>query len=196
MSDLNEKYFNKNDILKKKSKIDFFAINKSLSSSEYCNNLPSLPSILPRTRRIVVVGDLHGDWNKMIETYIAANIIPKLDLPDKYTPKNYKEKLRWIGDDTIVVQVGDQIDSCRITNSNGTCNYELVKNDDEGANDLDILEFNTYLHSLAQEDNKHGALYSLLGNHEIMNVEGDFRYVSEGNLRKKKDLITWPTLRL
>jgi biotin operon repressor len=167
------------------NKKDFNGFNKSLSWSEYCSNLPPLPSVLPRTRRIVVVGDLHGDWNKMIDTYIAAVIIPKLNLPDKYTPDNYKEKLKWIGSDTIVVQVGDQIDSCRITNLDGECNYESVKNDIKGANDLDILEFNTYLHHLAQTHKDHGALYSLLGNHEIMNVEGDFRYVSEGNLRNK-----------
>jgi hypothetical protein len=178
-----EKFYNKNTTTK--LPVEFFGINKSLSSSEYCSNLPPLPSVLPRTRRIVVVGDLHGDWNKMIDTYIAAGIIPKLILPDKYSPDNYKEKLKWIGNDTIVVQVGDQIDSCRITNIDGVCNYDSVRNDIEGANDLDILEFNTYLHDLAQNHKDHGALYSLIGNHEIMNVEGDFRYVSEGNLRKK-----------
>ena len=120
----------------------------------------------------------------MIQIYVAARIIPELKYPDKYTPENYKDKLKWIGSDTIVVQVGDQIDSCRITNVNGDCNYETVENDKNTANDLDILQFNTYLHSLAQSDEYHGAIYSLIGNHEIMNVEGDFRYVSEANLRK------------
>lgn len=65
---------------------------------------------------------------------------------------------RWVGGRLVVVQVGDQLD----------------RGDDEQAI-LDLLE------RLA--DAAHaagGAVYVLLGNHETMNVEFDFRYVTAG----------------
>jgi len=65
---------------------------------------------------------------------------------------------RWIGGELVVVQVGDQLD----------------RGDDEE----DIL---LMLERLADEAHAvGGAIYPLIGNHETMNVELDFRYVTEG----------------
>ena len=83
------------------------------------------------------------------------------------------DKNNWIGEDTVVVQIGDQIDRCRgylykCDNKNATLNDEN--------SDVKILKYFTELHKQAQK--KGGAVYSLLGNHELMNVMGDLRYVS------------------
>ena len=64
-----------------------------------CRDFNRLPSILPPVKRIIVLGDLHGDWEMTINSLKVANLINK--------------KLNWIGKDTVVVQLGDQIDRCR-----------------------------------------------------------------------------------
>jgi len=128
---------------------------------EDCSDYSKLPNVLPPTRRIIVIGDLHGDWKMTIESLKIAGVI--------------NNDLKWIGDDTVVVQIGDQIDRCRgylykCDNKNATLNDE--------DSDLKILKFFTDLHKQAQSQKKGGAVYSLLGNHELMNVTGDLRYVS------------------
>jgi hypothetical protein len=123
-------------------------------------------------KKIVVIGDLHGDWTATIKSLQTAKLI-------KHRPgeNDYNFDYKWIGGDTIVVQLGDQIDRCRL--DKGPCHLpDATKNDE--ASDIKILEFFTDLHEQAS---KHGgAVYSILGNHEYMNVVGDFRYVSRKNL--------------
>ena len=85
----------------------------------------------------------------------------------------------WIGGNTVVVQLGDQIDRCRF--SNIPCYIQGATEYDEG-NDLKLLKYFTQLHKQAQ---KHGgAVYSLLGNHEVMNVQQNLRYVSYEGLKE------------
>lgn len=111
----------------------------------------SLPSILPAKRRIIAIGDLHGDWKAAVSSLKKAGVI--------------NNNLRWIGADTIVIQIGDQVDK----GGRGE-----VTNDENS--DLKIINFMDKLHNEAKKTM--GAVYSLLGNHEIMNVMGDFTYVS------------------
>lgn len=128
-------------------------------------NIKAQPHILPAVKRIIVIGDLHGDWEMTVRT---------LKIPKLIDSNN-----NWIGGDTVVVQVGDQIDRCRY---NGVpCDNKNATNPDEG-NDWEILKYFTKLHHQAQKVG--GAVYSLLGNHELMNVKGDFRYVSYQGLRE------------
>lgn len=68
------------------------------------------------------------------------------------------ERDRWVGGQLVVVQTGDQLD----------------RGDQERA----ILDLFERLRVEAAEAG--GAFHALLGNHEIMNVEGDLRYVTEG----------------
>lgn len=68
------------------------------------------------------------------------------------------EQDRWIGGDLVVVQTGDQLD----------------RGDDERA----ILDLLARLEQEAAVAG--GAVHVLLGNHELMNVDGDFRYVTPG----------------
>jgi len=81
---------------------------------------------------------------------------------------------RWIGGNTYVVQVGDQVDRCRPYNG-FECDNPITTSKDEDS-DLEIMLFYDSLDRIAMY--KGGRVFSLLGNHEIMNVVGDMRYVS------------------
>ena len=153
--------------------MDNFIKNFNKIYDNKCSN-KYLPSILPPTRRIIVIGDIHGDMNMLLECLKIGKLI------DNNASKGNHYK--WIGGDSVVVQVGDQIDSCRF-NGIDSCNdpdtYDL--NNPDNADDIKILYFMTKLHNKAM---KHGgAVYSLIGNHEFMNVIGDFSYVSHNNIR-------------
>ena len=129
---------------------------------------------LPQGARLVAIGDLHGDLSVTIKSLKLAGVIP-LDTPHYFENLKDAEKIEWIGENTHIVQVGDQIDRCRpntwyrdICNDNDT--YK-----DEGS-DLKIMEL---LDKLDEKAKYHGgAVISILGNHEMMNCAGDFRYVS------------------
>jgi len=119
-------------------------------------------SIFPKVRRIIVIGDIHGDYNMMINSLKIGKLIDDND--------------NWIGEDTYVVQVGDQIDRCR---PNGeACDKQLIDGDKD--DDFKILKYFTDLHNKAKQYN--GAVISLLGNHELMNIDGNLNYVSMAGL--------------
>ena len=146
---------NKKAMVKYKNNIDTLLpqICKGLSKDP-------LSSILPAVKKIVVLGDIHGDWESLMDVLELSKVI-------KRTNPNI-----WIGGETVIVQVGDQIDNNRDVGN-------IDSNQDE-AYDIKILKYMTELHNIASKDG--GAVYSLLGNHEIMNVMGDFRYVSKKNM--------------
>jgi hypothetical protein len=75
------------------------------------------------------------------------------------------ERDRWIGNDTVVVQTGDILD----------------RGDDEQA----VLDFIFQLEREARAAG--GDVVMLLGNHELMNGAGDFRYVTPGAMRDFDD---------
>ena len=133
--------------------------------ADKCSNYDKLPNILPKVDRIIVIGDIHGDMKILIECLIKARVINSM-----------KE---WIGEETVVVQVGDQIDSCRFDGVN-SCN-DPTKYKIDKPHDIDILYFMTELHTKAIKFG--GAVYSLLGNHEFMNVNSDMSYVSHSNIK-------------
>jgi len=83
---------------------------------------------------------------------------------------------KWIGTDSYVVQVGDQIDRCRPLDKK-CINTELVEDEDS---DIEIMLLFDSLDMIARKHN--GRVFSLLGNHEMMNVVGDLRYVSQQGL--------------
>jgi len=79
------------------------------------------------------------------------------------------EQDRWIGGDLIVVQTGDQLD----------------RGDQEQAI-LDLFE------TLRVESRAAGgAFHALLGNHELMNVRGDLRYVTDGGYADFQDVVEY-----
>ena len=95
-------------------------------------------------RRLVAIGDVHGDFK---QTMRALELGKVMDADG-----------RWIGGDTVLVQVGDILD--------------------RGDNELAIMR---KFASLAKQARKEGGdVLVVHGNHEIMNVLGDFRYATKG----------------
>ncbi|KAH0876797.1 hypothetical protein HID58_064191 [Brassica napus] len=93
--------------------------------------------------RIIAVGDLHGDLSKTRDSLQIAGVLSS------------DGKDHWIGEDTVVVQVGDILD--------------------RGEDEIAILSLLRLLDEQAKANG--GAVFQVNGNHETMNVEGDFRYV-------------------
>lgn len=136
-------------------------------------------------KRIIVIGDIHGDLDLLLDSLIIGNLIQEVqdsdnDVIELYYKNTKKKYFKWVGEKTLVVQVGDQVDRCRP--SDLPCNHKDATVDDEGS-DLLILKFMTDLNQVAKKYG--GAVYNLLGNHEIMNVRGlenDYDYVSHEGL--------------
>ena len=127
---------------------------------------------LPKVQRLIAIGDIHGDLRAIIRALKVAGVIP-LHIPENNNKIDVKN-VPWIGKNTVVVQLGDQIDRARPTSWCNDCVDEEIP-DDEGS-DLKIMNLMDNLHLKAQQNG--GAVISILGNHELMNAKGDFRYVS------------------
>lgn len=113
----------------------------------------------PHSDRTVIIGDIHGDIKRFKRILIDADII--------------NDNLEWVANppNTIVVQVGDQIDSAiRVP---GTVEWEVL-------DDTNMIYFTDSLDNIART--KGGKVISLIGNHELMNVLGNFSYVSHKSL--------------
>lgn len=115
----------------------------------------------PKADRVVVIGDIHGDLKRFKNILLDANIINK--------------NIEWIAEpqNTVVVQLGDQIDS--LNRNPNVKEWEVI-------DDTEVLNFTDFLDNIAKA--KGGKVISLIGNHELMNTIGNFSYVS------KKSLLT------
>lgn len=107
----------------------------------------------PATRRIVAIGDLHGDLEA---TERALRLAGALD-----------DAGHWAGGGLVLVQTGDILD----------------RGDDEQA----ILDLFVRLAAEAREAG--GAVHRLHGNHELMNVALDFRYVTPAGFADFEDAV-------
>lgn len=139
--------------------------------------------IYPKKSRVIAIGDIHGDFELLINCLLLAKVIKTKD-SSSYKIKDYE----WIGGETYVVQVGDQIDSCRPYNGFSCKNKKTTLKDK--AEDTIILEFMNDLHDLAKKDK--GAVISLLGNHELLNVQNRVDYVSYANLKTRHNDLFEP----
>ncbi|KAJ4772127.1 Calcineurin-like metallo-phosphoesterase superfamily protein [Rhynchospora pubera] len=107
-------------------------------------------------RRIVAVGDLHGDLSQTRSALKMAGLLSS-------------DGFQWTGRDTILVQVGDILD--------------------RGEHEIAILSL---LKSLdVQAKSQGGAVFQVNGNHETMNIEGDFRYVDPGAFDECADFVEY-----
>lgn len=139
-----------------------------------CKGFDSPPSVIGAVDRIIAMGDVHGDFQYLIELLKIARV-----LKENNVNNDNKVEYEWIGGKTHVVQLGDQIDNCRPTNF--TCGIKgNVENDK--AEDAKIIDFMNELDEKAKKSG--GRVISLLGNHEVMNVVGELSYVSYENLHE------------
>lgn len=99
------------------------------------------------TGRIVAIGDIHGDIQKLVDCLLIAGLIAQ-----------DADGIRWTGENATVVQLGDVLD----------------RGDAEISTVLLLRELNK------QAKMHGGAVHMLNGNHESLNVAGDFRYVTPG----------------
>lgn len=135
---------------------------------DICRTFNVPPSVIGAVKRIIAIGDIHGDFTFLIFLLKIARVID-------YKNENEYE---WIGGETHVVQLGDQIDNCRPTNF--LCSEQKDSPDDR-AEDIKIIDFMYELDIRAQ---KHGGrVISLLGNHELLNLSGEMSYVSYKNIQ-------------
>jgi hypothetical protein len=123
----------------------------------------------PHPDRLVIIGDIHGDIKRFKNILIDANII--------------NDNIEWIAEpkNTIVIQMGDQIDSLNRTTDN---DWEVIE-------DIEMINFTNILDKLAIA--KGGRLISLIGNHEFMNILGNYTYVSSksiaNNEKRRRELF-------
>ena len=76
--------------------------DKYCKPDKYNKKYKYYPMILPARNDdqvIIVIGDLHGDFQLTLDVLKIANLID--------------DNNKWIGNDAYVVQVGDQVDNCR-----------------------------------------------------------------------------------
>lgn len=120
-----------------------------------CGNPPTFVSA--PGRRIVAVGDLHGDLAQARCALEMAGVLSS------------NGQNLWTGGDTVLVQLGDILD--------------------RGEDEIAILSL---LRSLdIQAKGSGGAVFQVNGNHETMNVEGDFRYVDSGAFDECTDFLEY-----
>ena len=147
---------------------------------------------LPEGKKVFAFADVHGDLSLLVKLLEMSGVMKqgiKLPQPimegsnkglyDEVKMQQYFDNLKWIGGSNYVVQIGDQIDRSRDVISHQSFQ-------DEGST-FEILYLLMRLNILAIEHNKkinpnlksdQNYVFSMLGNHEIMNVQGDLRYVS------------------
>lgn len=143
-------------------------INENKIWTEECKNFKKLPHIIPKSSRIIAIGDIHGNLRDTIKIFLAAKLINK--------------KGEWIAkpQNTIVIQIGDQLDSCRPTNDN-LCGLDDTSNNNLLKGDLAVFKFFYKINKKAEK--KGGKVISLIGNHELMNIMGDLRYISKNDIK-------------
>ena len=134
--------------------------NNKKSDQSKTNYNSTVTCHYPRVSRLVAIGDIHGDLSVAIKSLKLAGVI-NLSVPNNIINV---DNIEWIGKNTFVVQIGDQIDRARpgSLNDNSLCDEsdsELYQ--DEGS-DLKIFSLFENLHKQAQKQG--GAVLSLLGN--------------------------------
>src|SRR5579872_2930140 len=101
-----------------------------------CPNYDYIPTVLPKVPRIIVIGDVHGDLQLAIRSFKIAKLVD--------------EQLNWIADppNSVVVQVGDQVDSCRPIKGVYDCHEKKQKGD--AAEDMSVMDFFNKMHDKAK----------------------------------------------
>lgn len=144
-------YYLRNNI-EKKNKIEYFTVPNQNDSSmiEYYQR-----GIYPAIYKLIVLGDVHGDYYATIKSLKKARLIDN--------------NLDWCGGNTHLVQVGDILDR----------KNRLGENTDE---DSEFKIIDLFLKLIKQAYKAGGGFHCIFGNHELMNIIGDFSYVSNAGI--------------
>jgi hypothetical protein len=121
-------------------------------------------AVIDGAKEVYVVGDLDGRLMPLLNMLVDQGLLTIEDSTGEMAWKAPKT--------TYVVQMGDQLDGQRVQAVGETI-------DPVTPTDLSLVLVMDYLQEISD-----GRVRSLLGNHEIMNMQGDLRYVAEENSRK------------
>jgi len=147
---------------------------------EDCPTYDYVPSVIPPVKRIIAMGDIHGDYKLALAMFRIAKLI-------KIKGKKI-EDIEWVGGETHVVQIGDMIDSKRPNGNN--VEIEFSENlDDDGIIDSDKRIINFFDHVSKKAKEVGGRIIMLDGNHELLNVFGELSYVSDKGKKEFEDYI-------
>ena len=132
------------------------------------DNDPNNMGVFNTNNEIIVVGDIHGDLKTFIGLLLAINLI-----------ENDGNHYKWIGGSKYLVQTGDILDRKR-----------YMEDADEGDCPLEEIEIIIFLFDLNyQACEVGGRVIPIIGNHELMNLSCDFRYVSDHHMNGFNKLI-------
>lgn len=110
-------------------------------------------------RDVIVVGDVHGDGDRLV------HVLGRIGLAEGNPPV-------WTGGRTAVVFLGDVLDGKERTDQA----YR------SSVGDLSTVSYVAALSRAA--DQQGGRVTCLLGNHELMNLRGDFTYVHDADMAR------------
>jgi hypothetical protein len=115
-----------------------------------------MKGIYKMVEKIVVIGDIHADYEMLLAVLKKSELI--------------NDKLEWSGGKTYLVMIGDLVDGkARIDNWTGDSDLKVIN----------------YLNKLIrQAKRKGGDVIILLGNHEFMNIRGNFSYSGNHGIKE------------
>ena len=155
-------------------------IHKNLQQ-QYCNN--NQYPIIEKKRRIVAIGDIHGDLHLLITILVKSNLIKIVD-----------KRIEWIGSDTYIVQVGDLIDAKVRANIKKKLNISSHSHANVNTNSTSTFGYTKKIFKLIKLLNIKaqrfgGAFMFVIGNHELFNVLGFTDYISQGEADEFKNYV-------
>ncbi|KAF0896126.1 hypothetical protein E2562_019624 [Oryza meyeriana var. granulata] len=137
------------------------------TSSPPPSHPPTPSTFLPSPTRLVAIGDLHGDLPKSLSALRLAGLVPPR--PSSKGAADDSPSTSWSAGPTLAVQLGDILD--------------------RGGDEIRLLYLIRRLGLSAAEEG--GALLPILGNHEVMNVSGDFRFATPQGLKEFSAWAGW-----
>ena len=124
-------------------------------------------SVFPSKSRIIAIGDIHGDFHALLSSLKLAKVIQEIPIQkaNYNSPFDGNKYYQWSGGNTFLIQLGDLLDR----GGRG-----VSTRPEHEMEEIQVLKF-LYDLSLEAEQSR-GKVITLIGNHELMNMLGDFRY--------------------
>lgn len=125
------------------------------------NSAKRMKMEFPREGKVFAIGDIHADYCTFIMCLKLARVIPD-EFNNKYPP----ETCRWMGGDSIVVQVGDTIGGeCK------TCDCDYKKRENIYKNEcVSFLQIVRLINTLNKQAPNGAGIITLIGNHEMRHI--------------------------